>query len=120
VKPTTWTMEIPGWAPAALNQLQGHWGTKCRLKKLDADTIATAAMAYGVPPATGKRRVSLTIIYPPKQRRHDKDAFWKSMLDALTRCGALKDDGPKWVEFGQPVYARGDELRSFITLEDLS
>lgn len=115
-----WTMEIPGWHPAPLNKLLGsHWGAAARMKSKDKQIIANAVMAYQVPPAFGKRRVSLTIVYPKGKRKHDPDAFFKSLNDALVHSKALFADTSNYIELGSIKYAKGDELTSYVTLEDV-
>ncbi len=117
--PTIWTLELPGFVPASLNKImRGHWSNGYRLKKHDADVILRAVRAYGVPNATGRRRVSLLIVLPPRQRAFDGDNVLKSTLDALTHAGALRNDSPAWVVWTPPVYARGPALTTFITLQE--
>lgn len=120
-----YTLEIPGWHPATYNQLHSgrSWGKKHRLKSEDRETIGRAVLAYGVPPATGKRRVRLLLVLAKGQRACDPDAFFKSLLDGLKECGALRSDGPHWVELTTPRYLRvmdeSEDKAAFITLEDL-
>lgn len=118
--PTIWTLCIPGWHPCPLNKLlASHWGKAARLKDRDKSIIANAVRAYSIPPADTKRRVELTVIYPKGQRMHDKDAFDKSLHDALVVSGAIKNDSPAWLEAAEPVYARGNSLCSFITIQEI-
>ena len=113
------TLTIPGWRPATLNELlSGHWRKAARLKKQDAEIIAAACWMARLPKAAGKRRVSLRLTLPPRQRRWDKDALWKSLLDGLVKAGALVNDSPNWCEPGEVVYQRGDRLVTEIILED--
>lgn len=114
----SYTFEIPGH-PARLNQLlAGRWQAS-RLKARDRRTVALAARLAGIPPATGKRRVELAITLGPRQRGGDKDAYWKSTLDALVRAGLLTDDNRQGVELAPVAYDRGPAPRSTITLTDL-
>ncbi len=116
------TLLIPNWRPASKNELARaqliHWGARARLKQRDADIIAGVCYVAGVTAAIGKRRVGLTITYPPKKHEHDKDAFWLSTLDGLKRCGALWNDSAKWCDYTVPVYLRGPLLQTVIALED--
>lgn len=114
-----WTLEIPGWAPCRLNQLLGHWGTASRLKAKDRETIGTACKVYQVPPATGKRLVYLHLVFPKGMRAGDPDSYQKSVHDALVHAGALKNDSHLWCDFRPPTFSRGEEKRTFITLQDL-
>ena len=118
--PTIWTLDIPGWHPAPLNQLLGHRMKAHRLKTHDQQIIGKAALAYAVPPADCRRHVSLTLIYPPGQRAVDPDASWKSLFDALVSAGVIKNDTHHWVSYDQPVVLRGDTKRCIITLQDAS
>jgi hypothetical protein len=117
---TRWEVHIPWWRPAALNELLkgGPWGAAW-LKKNDLSHVCVFAHWHHVPRATGKRRISLKIVLPPKQRRWDIDALQKSTLDACVTAGMLKDDGPKWAEWGGVEYTRGKSLSTTIVIEDL-
>ena len=118
MKPTIWTLDIPGWHPAPLNTLLGHKMKAHRLKSHDREIIGKAVLAYAVPPAEVKRHVNLTLIYPPAQRAVDPDASYKSLLDALVAFGALKNDSHQWVSYDLPVVLRGPVKRAIITLQD--
>lgn len=104
---------------ARLNELLGHWAKAHKLKKRDAAWIGCKAKEAGIPEATGKRRVCLTVIMAPRQRCPDPDSFWKSVLDALTTNGLLRDDNPKWCECGQVEYVRGERAAMNILVEDV-
>ncbi len=120
IEPQRWTLEIPGWMPVPLNKLTGrHWGPGHRRKKHDKEVIALAVALCGIPPATRRRRVSLTVVLGKGDRSPDPDALHKSLRDALVACGALKNDSTKWVEGDDPRFARGRELVSFVTLENV-
>jgi hypothetical protein len=112
---------IPKWRPTRDNQLSGgsHWAKKNRLKKTDKDFVATYAMRLGIPPATGKRRVSLEITLSGRQKETDPWAYCKSLLDALVACRMLVDDSARFVEFVPATYTRGDDGGTVIVLEDL-
>ncbi len=112
-------LEIPQWVPHRLNQLLGHWAQAARRKKQDREFIGIYAHLQRIPKAEGKRRVSLVITLGPKMRSPDKDCWWKSVADALSACGLVKDDSPKWIEFGAVVYERGPQRATRIELEDL-
>lgn len=117
---TEWTMNIPGWTSTPLNKLMTvHWGTAARCKKADVQVVGNAKMAAGVPDATTKRRIEIIVIYPKGQRQYDKDAFLKSLLDAMVRAKVLVNDSPAWADYDLPEYARGDKLRTIITVQEL-
>lgn len=115
----TFRIEIPGWVPTPLNQLSGHWRGRWGKKKQDKAMVVLHAWKAGIPPATGRRRVSLRITLPPGRRRWDPDCFWKSCNDALVSARLLVDDGPKWCELGTVSYERTGVLSTTILLEDL-
>ena len=55
-------LTIPNWRPARTNELiYRHWARARRRKKADAEMVGGYALAAGLQPATGKRRVSLEI-----------------------------------------------------------
>lgn len=57
-----YVLTIDRWHPARLNQWDGrHWAVRARLKRGDREIIAVYARIAGIPLATGKRRVSLTL-----------------------------------------------------------
>jgi Holliday junction resolvase RusA-like endonuclease len=118
--PRTWTITVPRWHPARLNQLlHAHWAKAARMKKSDRDLIAVYCRQAGVPPAAGKRRVSLVLTLGPRQRAADVDAYWKSLLDGLTAAGMLLDDDRFGVELGAVDFVRGKERATAILLADL-
>jgi hypothetical protein len=116
-----WEIQIDGWRPASLNELLkgGPWGAH-RLKRRDREYMVLFANLARVPRATAKRRVSLRIVLPPKQRRFDIDAFQKSTLDACTHAGLVKDDNPKYADWGGVDYIRGKVLSTTIIIEDIA
>lgn len=110
---------IPGWRPTPLNQLLGHWARAYHAKRHDAEVIAVACLACGVPSAACRRRVDLEIVLPKGVRAYDHDAHWKSLLDGLVECGALRNDSPAWCHQGEVRIARGERLVTYVWLEDL-
>lgn len=116
---STWTLWIPGWHPTPLNKLMhGHWSIGAKRKKADAQQVATAVRAYGVPPAICSRRLEVLIVLGKGQRACDPDAYLKSLLDALVLAGALKNDNRTWVEWFPPRFARGEIAATYITLSE--
>jgi hypothetical protein len=114
-------LHIPRWHPATLNKLVRNYQQASRLKGLDRQMIAVHYMPY---PACGetKRRVTLTITLQPGKRAPDPDAYWKSTLDGLVKCGALKNDSHKWVMLAPVIYVRGTDTDwgTDIVLEDMN
>jgi hypothetical protein len=116
--PRMWTLAIPGWMPTPLNQLMGHHGKRHRLKTKDKQVLGVPILLYGIPPAIGKRRVSVLVVLPKGKRAVDPDALWKSLLDALQEHRVLTTDSRHGVELGPVSFARGDELCTFVTIEE--
>lgn len=113
-------MEIDLWRPSALNEFADrHWSVRKRAKDGDKAIVALYAQVQGIPRAAGRRRVTLWVGLAKGRRRHDPDAFWKSLLDALTAAGLLVDDGPEWCELAPVQYGRPPEPFTAITLEDI-
>lgn len=114
---TIYRMEIPGWAPTLDNQLRGNVMAVHLRKKADVEQVARAKLVYGVPKATGPRRVSVEIS-GRYGRKPDPLAPFKSLLDALTRCGLLVDDDTRYCVPEPARYVRGPK-GTVIILEDL-
>jgi len=115
----SYTMQIPNWHPAKINEWEGrHWSVKNRLKKRDKSIVWGAMLENKIPKATCKRRVELTIGLGYRQRGGDPDSYNKSLLDALVVCGLLVNDSKEWVEIAPVKYERG-EFFTRITLTDL-
>lgn len=115
---------IPHWHPTPLNRMIGwHWRRVHKLKTKDAKVVWGHFVHSGIPRAgeRQRRRVMTTIVLKPRQRGCDPDAYDKSLLDALKRCGAIKDDNRQWVEAPPPDYRRGTAMEwgTEITIEDL-
>lgn len=117
--PVTHTLTIPNWHPSRLNQLMGHWAERARRKKGDAEFVFVYAYLARIPRATGKRRVDLVVTLAKGQRSPDRDAWWKSTLDALVHARLLRDDCPKWCVPGSVEYRRADGPATTILLTDM-
>lgn len=117
----THTIVIPQWHPPRLNQWDGrHWAVRARLKGVCRNLVGYYVAALRVPPARGKRRVSLEIGLKKGQRAGDPDAYWKATLDALVASRSLLDDNRQGVELAPVGFARRDGWwGATITLEDL-
>jgi Holliday junction resolvase RusA-like endonuclease len=108
---------IRGTTTARLNQLLSNRWAAARLKKADRGLIALASR--GAPPATGKRRVRLTVVLGPRQRAGDPDCYQKSLGDALVHAKMLVDDNRQGVEWAPVAFERGDAPGMVIVLEDI-
>ena len=117
----THRLVLPGWHPTPLNRLlRGHWGRGAALKKADRERVFWESRAQAIPKASGQRRVSLVLTLGPRQRGCDVDAYWKSLLDALTFARLIVDDGPRWCEIGEVTYERGECRGCVVILEDVA
>lgn len=108
------------WHPARLNELLNvHWAKAAKRKKADRDMLFVCCHNQGVTVAKRKRLVEMTIRLAPKQRAGDPDCYWKSTLDALVHCGAIKNDSHKWVELAPVKFERAESKSTTIYLTDL-
>lgn len=111
---------IHGFHPTRLNVLKSaHWAKSGRLKYSDAEIIGGELRRAGVTGAIGKRRLCLVIVLGPGRRAPDPDAHFKSALDGLVRCGALKDDNRKWLDLMPTRYERQSSPSTRIIIEDI-
>ena len=111
-----WVVLIPGWQPPSLNRyLYRHWTETSKAKRDVIAVVGAACLAAGIPRATKRRRVSVSLT--KKGHRPDHDNITKALYDGLKACGAILDDGPDWCETGRYEVGRG-ELKTTLTLED--
>lgn len=114
------TLILDAFQPHRLNVLlRLHWAARNRALKGDADVVAAEAFRQGIPKAAGKRRVSLTVRHGRSVKAADADALWKSLLDALVKCGLLLDDDPAHCELGTVGYETAERRGLVVLLEDL-
>jgi len=112
------TIRINDWMPTPLNRFTNqHWSKRKKAKDHDSETVALNCHEHGITPATRKLRVIVTVVLPKGKRACDPDAIQKSLGDALVKCGALKNDSHKWVEWAPVEFVRGERLTTFLTLE---
>lgn len=117
-----YSITIPDFHPATVNELTASVKQRIRLKKRDRDFITTyVRLKGGVPLAAGRRRVGLTIHLTPGQRRCDVDGYWKSLLDALSFNDLIVNDSPVWLEITPVEFdpERRDRMATTVTIEDL-
>lgn len=113
-----YTLPLEGHT-ARYNEFKGNRWKESRLKKRDREWVAIIAKSYGIPPAIGKRRVSVEVILGPRQRSGDEDNWDKSLRDALKQAKLIKDDSPKWLEWERIKFVRGKAPAMRIRLEDV-
>lgn len=83
--------------------------------------VAGYVRLAGVPPATGRRRITLSLVLGRRGKGPDPDGLWEVLLDSLVKCGVLVDDQIEWVDQAPVVfpYARGDKISTTIMIEDI-
>ncbi len=116
----TYTLTLNNWHPVRINAWIGeHWRVRHRLASDQAAVIEYEAFNAEIPPATGRRRVSLELHGWPRGRFPDRDAYDKLFLDALVKAGLLTDDSLEGLAGRMEVtFVRSNERRTIITLED--
>lgn len=116
-----YVIEIPDWRPTLLNDfMRIHYLRRSRIQQKDTDMIGVYAIIAAVPPATGKRRVTIEIIHKKGEKRCDPDAPLKVTLDALVALGLLIDDSADFCEpVGKPIRGVGKTTDTRIILEDI-
>jgi hypothetical protein len=120
VPPSRWELLIPGWIPTLANELlRTHPMRRGRLKRADVETVYVAALEQGVGPATGKRRVSVTVYCGNRSHAPDPDACLKSLLDALVKAHLLIDDSAAYCELGDIRVEKGKRA-TLVILEDVT
>jgi hypothetical protein len=118
---TTYSVFIPNWRPASLNELMGG-SVRNKIRRKKADRKIITFYCCRLPKATAKRHVSLHIVLTGRQQEADPDAYYKSLLDGLVKCGMLVDDKGEYCSYGMPTYSRGtkEQAGTHITLEDIA
>jgi hypothetical protein len=115
-----YTLEVPRWHPSTVNQLLRSVRGRIRLKQQDRQMIWSYCRLQQIPPAQGKRRVTLTIVLAPHQRAHDPDNYLKSLGDACVKAHLLINDSHLYVEWAPVIFERSPAgWGSRITFEDL-
>jgi hypothetical protein len=115
-----YTLEIPRWHPATVNALLRSVRRRIRLKQLDREIVWSYGNLQQIPPAKGKRRVTLTVVLAPHQRAHDPDSYLKSLGDACVHARLLWNDSHLYVEWAPVMFERSPAgWGSRITFEDL-
>lgn len=90
-------LDIP-IAPLSLNRLLNmHWARRQQHKRVLTEYALAGALAMGIPPASGKRRVYIQFVFPDHRVR-DKDNFLKHIMDALRDSRMIVDDSPEYVD----------------------
>lgn len=111
--------------PMSMNQRErvSYWTRKRELDQT-ASALHYLAVEAGIPPATGRREVTVTIHKSMRSRRADdpanRDSRAKAPLDALVRCGLLVDDSDEWLAWGGVIEGEKRKLvETVITIREL-
>jgi Holliday junction resolvase RusA-like endonuclease len=114
------TLTLHNYHPPTINELlSGHWSKGARLKKRCVGIVWASCVEQKLTKATGKRMVAIEITTNKAGRRADPDAYYKSTLDALVKCGMLVDDSSQWCEHAQTLVRFGDKNETVILLTDI-
>ena len=118
-QPGPWRIVIEGWHPeGTVNNLLGKKiGHVTGIKRQDAKQLAAVCLEAGVSRATTKRRLRVTLYYPPGHCHHDADNPSKSIRDGLVTIGALVDDAGEWLDSEEAKRETGDKA-TVLELED--
>jgi Holliday junction resolvase RusA-like endonuclease len=118
-----WVARILDWRPVSDNLRARGVKAWAAAKKRDREVIRELLVGR-IPPATGRRKVSLVVTKKSRRGVTDPSNLLKSTLDSLVSCGLLVDDSQQWLE-GVTVrieVCREQErpVQSTITIEDLT
>lgn len=102
VTESAWSLRLDNFALKSLNVLlRSHWGQRKRVRD-EIQTrwaIAHQNAPWTIPPATGRRRVTLRVNYSlPSRRPPDPDNIKKYTLDSLVQMRLLVDDTYEFCE----------------------
>jgi hypothetical protein len=115
-----WTLAVDGWLPPSLNVLlRMHWARRAKLKSGVYLLVWVLGREAGIPPATGKRRVSLRLTVVNRSHAMDPDNALKVLMDACVQAKFLVDDRAEFCELGRVEIVKGARKRTEIVLEDL-
>lgn len=95
-------LSIPRWWPVSTNALiNAEKHERNRLKQQDAEIVVAESIRQQIKKATGRRQVQVKLFLgtkgkKKKGRRLDEDNSCKSLYDALTHAGLIKDDSQLW------------------------
>lgn len=118
---TTQTLHIPRYHPPTVNQLlQNRWKA-AKLKKQCVMVFWHSILEQKLVKASGRRMVEIVITVANNKpgRRPDKDAHYKSTLDALVKCNMLVDDSTRWCDHAATLIVSGEHDATTIKLTDI-
>jgi len=111
--------KLPGYNDLA----KKHWASSYREKRAAMHYVQLCINQARIKPAECKQKISMVIT---DNTNRDADNIMsgttKVILDALTNCGIIKDDGPSNVEIGS-VELRRDKKAAYkimVSMEDVA
>ena len=113
---------LPNYTPTSVNKLLSmHWGSRGKVKRGDMDIIAHFASVQKLPRATGRRKVTIRVVWPRGARMPDPDNIKKVLLDGFVAASLLVDDSIKWCQVEPIEYFRhaGEVREVFAIFEDI-
>jgi hypothetical protein len=122
VSPGKWVAVIEDFRFASDNlRARGTW-VWVAAKKRDREVIRELLVGR-IPPATGRRKVSLLVTKKSRRGIRDGQNMLKSFLDAMKMTGLLVDDDEDRLDYTKPRIEVNREMerpiQSTITIEDM-
>lgn len=121
---TSWTLTLP-LLPDSMNvrERSSFWKRKRELGEI-RDVLRALAELKQVPPARGRRRVTITIHKSIRSRVKDdpanRDSRAKSVLDAMVKEQLLVDDSDRWLDWrGVHEGEKRAEKQTVVQITDL-
>lgn len=122
VMPGRWIATISDWAPVSDNLRARGVRPWCAGKARDREVIR-GLLVGRIPPAAGRRKVSLVVTKKDKRGVRDPANLIKSLHDSLKTCRLLMDDDEMWMDWDRPKIEVDREMErpihSMITIEDI-
>lgn len=124
----SWTFRVDRDAPSQntiASNTTGHGNWAYRKERNEWERLLAGHRgALRIPPATIKRRVTITRCYSGQQKLRDHGNLvggLKAAVDAMVLVGMLKDDSPEWAEFHyHQRRVEKAERGTLITIEELA
>lgn len=116
---------MEGRLPASMNERErAHWATRSRELNDITRELGYLALEQGVPQATTRRFVRVTIHKSLRSRVTDdpanRDSRAKAVLDALVKLGYLRDDSDAWLDWGGVVEGERRHVKAtIVTIRDM-
>jgi hypothetical protein len=122
VTPRRWVAVLSDYRPCSDNLRALGVRVWAAAKKRDREVIRELLVGR-IPPATGRRKVTLVVTKKSKRGVRDPANLLKSLHDSLKTCNLLVDDDEIWLDWERPRIEvdRGQDrpIKSMITIEDV-